>query len=56
MDRPLLVARKRVIRYQEFLENASDDRTREALRRLIAECEAELQRLESPPSEPKFPI
>jgi hypothetical protein len=39
-----LITRWNIARYHELLKNETDEKTREILRRLLLECEAELPR------------
>lgn len=45
MDQTPLVIRRNITRYRAMLENETDESKREMLRRLIADCEAELPQL-----------
>lgn len=45
MDRTPLVICRNLTRYRAMLKNETDEKTRETLRRLIAECEAALPQL-----------
>lgn len=44
MDEMPLITRWNIARYHELLKNETDEKTREILRRLLLECEAELPR------------